>query len=810
MRITYQRLVHLICHHHVTILAIALFVSVISGYYASRLTQNLKTDFADLLPEDYVSVRQLRKIQSRAGGIGPLMILITGDDLDQCIEFMYVLADSLENNPLVTSVTRHNYRGFISQYRLLYMDLEDLREIRDRLEDFLDQKRLEQSPLYFALDDEDSAELDIADIVARYNGSQQEIDAATTSEYDRTYYLTAEGNGVILRLYPTGVITDIQFSQQLLDSLEHTIATINPKSFHPSIEYAFEGPFTTGAGQMKIIMDDLRSTATFSLVAVMVLISLYFRQIIACFLVGLPLLMGLTWTFGVTYLVIGSLNMITVGLFAILFGLGIDFGIHIFARYREARRRGQPVEESLTETIVHTGSALTTTAVTTSVAFYSLLITDFKGFSEFGFIVGTGILFSLVAMLVVCPALMVLSERVHLLRLQEHRVVPHLLKRGRFPFPRMSILLAAGFTVYSLVHVRSIEFEYDFSRLRPRIPVENKDQEGSLPQTMREDRSPAIVLTETPEEAAAVVASVEKSKAALGDASTVQSVYSVWSFLPQEQDEKLAAIGQIDSLLANVDGLLSQSERARVDSVRPYLAVQRVGMEDMPADITNRFLSKDGEVLNFVVINASVALRDGLNAIRFADEISTVTTETGSTYHASSSHVIIADMLRIMLDDSVLAVVLTLTIVALILYLDLRRVTDTLLVLSPLLTALIWISGAMHLFGIRLNLYNMIAFPTVIGMGIDNGVHIFHRYRETGHGSLRLVLRTTGVALLAATLTTMVGFAGLIPATHPALTSIGILSLIGLACCFVASVTLLPALLQIRETRATGAASDAA
>ena len=110
--------------------------------------------------------------------------------------------------------------------------------------------------------------------------------------------------------------------------------------------------------------------------------------------------------------------------------------------------------------------------------------------------------------------------------------------------------------------------------------------------------------------------------------------------------------------------------------------------------------------------------------------------------------------------------------------------------------------GFMYVFDIKLNLYNMVAFPTIIGMGIDNGVHVFHRYREAGKGSLRLVLRTTGIALLATSLTTMVGFSGLVPAHHPALTSIGVLSLVGLGCCFITSVTLLPALLQLRENRA--------
>ena len=95
----------------------------------------------------------------------------------------------------------------------------------------------------------------------------------------------------------------------------------------------------------------------------------------------------------------------------------------------------------------------------------------------------------------------------------------------------------------------------------------------------------------------------------------------------------------------------------------------------------------------------------------------------------------------------------------------------------------------------------MVAFPTIIGMGIDNAVHVFHRYKESGEGSLQLVLRTTGVALAATTLTTMIGFAGLLPSSHPALYWIGMVSLLGLGCCFIAAVTLLPALLQLRENK---------
>ena len=119
MRINYQRLVHYIFHHHIGIILVASLLSVFAGFFAIKLARNIKSDFADLLPDDYVSVHELNKIRARVGGIGPLMIVITGDDLEKCIDFMLVLADSLEGNPLVNSVSRNNYKAFLSRNRLL-------------------------------------------------------------------------------------------------------------------------------------------------------------------------------------------------------------------------------------------------------------------------------------------------------------------------------------------------------------------------------------------------------------------------------------------------------------------------------------------------------------------------------------------------------------------------------------------------------------------------------------------------------------------------------------------------------------------
>jgi hypothetical protein len=793
MRINYQRIVHHIYHHYVAIILFSLLLTVISGYFAKPLLNNIQVDFAALLPDDYVSVGELQRIKKRVGGIGPLMVAIRGETLDESIVFLHTLADSLENNPLISSVSRGRNSDILSRNRLLYMAQEDLETIYTRFEDKVELEKLKRSPLYFSLDDEDQEDpLDFSDIEAKYTRFKEETSP------DKKYYLTKEQDSIILKLYPTGVITDIHFTRALFASLDSTIAHIDP-----NIQYFYKGAFKTTSTQYDIILNDIKSTGLYGFLGVLLLIVIYFRQPLSVLFIALPLIMSITWTFAIAYLVIGNLNMITACLIPIIFGLGIDFGIHIFARYREARRRGRDIEAALSETVTLTGSALTTTAVTTAVAFFSLLVTDFKGFSEFGFLVGTGILFSLVTMLVICPAFIILAENLKLIRLQKQQAPQHLFKRGIYPLPRLTLVLGLSAVAFSLYHLyqENIGFEYDFHNLKP--PRDTKDPVISLPEDIKEERSPAIILTENRQEAEEVVATIKANKHRLikeQGASTVRSVKSVFSYLPENQPAKLQTIGQIKDLLEHNEDLLDDGERARIDSLRPYLNAQQLTLEDLPQHITNTFTSKSGEILKFVVINADVALRDGRNAIDFANEIGAVLTPSGKTYYASSSHIIFAETLKLMIKDAKVAIVLTLLVVTLVLFIDLRRVSDTLLVLTPLLSGLTWMIGSMYLFDIKLNLYNMVTFPIMIGIGIDNGVHIFHRYREEGTGSLRLVLRTTGMVLLATSLTTMIGFAGLVPAIHPALKSIGILSLVGLSCCLITSVTLLPALLQMRES----------
>jgi uncharacterized protein len=103
--------------------------------------------------------------------------------------------------------------------------------------------------------------------------------------------------------------------------------------------------------------------------------------------------------------------------------------------------------------------------------------------------------------------------------------------------------------------------------------------------------------------------------------------------------------------------------------------------------------------------------------------------------------------------------------------------------------------------GLLFTFYNLVVLPAVLGIGNDCGVHLVHRYREEGPGSLRYVLRSTGEHVTVGALTTMIGFAGLLLSFHPGLRSIGQLAVLGMGTTLLAALFFLPALLQWREDR---------
>src|SRR5699024_4373155 len=213
------------------------------------------------------------------------------------------------------------------------------------------------------------------------------------------------------------------------------------------------------------------------------------------FIIGIPLIISLALTFGITYWVLGTLNIMTAVLFVILFGLGIDYGIHFYGRYIELRSEGFTVKGALTKTYNNTGRALITTALTTAVSLFVLVFANFRGFSEFGFIAGTGIIIAVLCMLLILPAILAIFERWNFLLL--NKTLPEKQKISlfdRFPYSRGVVIVGLFISLLVIIFSYQLKFQYDFGKLEPEVPEYRafRSKVGQIESSSR--RNPAYIL----------------------------------------------------------------------------------------------------------------------------------------------------------------------------------------------------------------------------------------------------------------------------------------------------------------------------
>jgi hypothetical protein len=162
-----------------------------------------------------------------------------------------------------------------------------------------------------------------------------------------------------------------------------------------------------------------------------------------------------------------------------------------------------------------------------------------------------------------------------------------------------------------------------------------------------------------------------------------------------------------------------------------------------------------------------------------------------------------SEILRVVKGDLFLLAPISLLIILLLVFSHFRRWRITLFTLMPLVMGLIWMLGAMALFGIRINFVNAVILPMIIGMGIDNSIHLMHRYLEGGGKDPVQALSTTGRAMTMCSITTMLGFGSLVTARYQALSTMGWVTILGMGFCLITSLTLLPTLLILWKRRSS-------
>lgn len=368
------------------VLLFGVVLTIASTPLAVLLYKNLRTDLRELLPQTAPAVVHLKELEKRLGFLGLLGLVIRTEDLKAGERFVDALGAELQREPktMIRDVEWRfdAQREFFERFGAFYADYDDLALIRDKIK--ARAKWEKERALAVDLDETEAPSVDFSEIQAKYRK------AAGVDEFPEGYYAGENGTTLIMMVYPPSVGTDLTSNRELLDAVERVVAKVNPASFHPSISVHYTGEVMDMLEEQGALVRDLVVSTLIVLLAVALVIALYFRLARSLLLTYGPLVMGATWTLAISYLAIGHLNPNTAFLGAIIVGNGINYGLILLARYLEERRGGQDLELSLARALKNSWLATGTAAFGASLSYASLGATGFRGFNEFGFMGGVG------------------------------------------------------------------------------------------------------------------------------------------------------------------------------------------------------------------------------------------------------------------------------------------------------------------------------------------------------------------------------------------------------------------------------------
>ena len=587
--------------------------------------------------------------------------------------------------------------------------------------------------------------------------------------------------------------------------------------------------------QFATLKDNAVLNAMVSVAAVFIILWLALSSWRIILAAAITVICGLLYSAALGLFLVGSLNLISVAFFVLFVGLAVDFAIQFSVRYRAERFDTHDLRSALRSAWRKAIWPLALAGGATALGFSAFLPTSYRGVSELGKIAGPGMLVAFFTSVTLLPALLWLlqpGDEHREMRFSRLAPIDEFLQRRR-------AWVLGGTLVIVLLGAPLLAFlRFDFNTLH----MQNKHS-PPVATYLELRRNPALGANAA-EIVAPDLAAAEADAKRLGTLPEVSGTRTISRLVPTDQTRKLAAI---QDLRANLLPYLSQPRRkaptdredvatmrttarqltemasrgapgsdsarrfaglltslaaappslrdkaARVfadpllialDDLKTMLQARPVTRDDVPANLTRQWLAPDGHARVQVLPKGDP---DDTTALRtFARTVlSHEPTAAGpaiTLYEAGNT------VVRAFFEAGLFA----LGAIALLLWIVLRRITDVLMTLVPLLLAALLTLELCVVLGIQLNFTNIIAFPLLLGVGVAFKIYYIMAWRR---GRTDLVQSTLTRAVMFSALTTATAFGSLWLSRHPGTSSMGELMMLSLVCTMMAAVFFQPALM---------------
>ena len=870
------------------ILCGALGVALIATYFSVLLYKNLRTDMEELLPDSAQSVKDLKEVTGRISGFNHLSIVLETDDPQSGRRLQADVAKLLQEKLPPEMYTRIQYHArdeieFFKKHRFLYFDYSDLKElqnyVRERLRKAGAVRRARAKAVggvfSLGLDDEkddaantgaenasNTPDLDGGGIIQRFTDKY----SSRANEYVRFpdgLFESADGRTHAILIFLAGKVTDIDRNKELSRLTMELVSSLRTDSgaYGTNIRIGYSGDVQNVVEEHEGVVEDLLISSIIVLILVFLILFFYFRSLLFLWALGASLFVGTVLTFAISYFVVGYLNANTAFLGSIVLGNGINFGIILMAIYSQNIRAEGRIDSSNLALVQSVRSALRgtmTASIAAGVSYLSLILTNFRGFNQFGVIGAIGMVCCWASAFIMIPAFLewfaVRGWSSRYLIVDKSQSIDSSMPKGPTSYSNskaqtkyrfVAHLVVFFFATMSIVSIWVLSqnlrwdkvIETDFSNLRNEraLKVGSGFWGAKVDQLFGKYLTPTVVLTDSVDDARLVAEQLRLEQQRLRanpmlDRDLIADIATIDKFVPSDQHKKIELYKWFSKTLSSkVFSALPEKERSlaefvfgeefvrsRVvgnDKISQPLELTGVTSSDIPLSVRSGFTDSSGcigcsvHVYPALSTTEKTGFWDGKAVVAFAEAIRRSIGQASVRAFVAGQAPLSADMIKSIMVEGPTATKMALLGVSVIIFLVFGFTRTAFLILTSLYIGVLLLAGISILVPIKINFLNFIALPITFGIGVDYAVNYISIYRQLAHSRAQskhkyfawLALKNIGSAVVACSLTTIVGYGALLLAGSKAFQSFGALAVIGEITCLLSGLLFLPALLTLKD-----------
>ncbi len=796
---------------------------VLAMGYAAR---DLRFDgsLESLLPHDnphVLAFEQLKQLRSSEGGID-VILKITPDSLDsiresisqtselnpldpdsliqqflvqKAADFERTLNKAILEEGLLVSTIEWKRDLHLLQPSIMYlMTNEELDGVSLSIAEAIQSKKEEANPFYFSVDQDSINQKNPSELIAEFTQESMLLDYINNAEI---YELSTKEGTLRMSFLLSFTLDEFDALKSTIEKLE--LLGAEWQQDNPTMELFWGGNYVHHFNRFNNVTRAVSSALWIGLIALFGFLWAYMRKVgrgsdlrsaeilkDMALMIGI-LLSGVVITLGLYSAISATLNLFVVIIFTVLIGMNLDYLLHMYA----LARRGQPVNWRST-------AAIRYSALTTTLAISTLLFAQMDGFVQLGTVVVINVPIHFLSSLLFLP--MSAAARKHGMRSQDDEQNDeqndeqvdaqdheqnHVHEQNQVPYLSNTRFFWWGTAIFLVLLVGSgfglqrVVFNTDFTSLEPQdMRSEYRHLSRSLePSDSRFE--PSFVLAPDLASTKKMFLEMRERLQAenrgedLPDIAQVESLAGRLMADSLETANKTQKIEEIQALIQKNKEFTAQLDQTILRYIQWAEQATPATLQNMPEYLKNRFYLRNGELAPLLLVYSKTSLSSGEESMRYLKSSGVLRASDGQEFVAASTQLIAASVLERLMSDTQFLTIVPFGMLFLIVLLLYRNVGYTLLALSPLVVTFMVLLAINSFWTIPLHVYNVVILPIVIGVSIDNGIHLVHSIRAHGQKFARPFVQQTYPVLVSCSFTTVLGFVGLLFVNHPGLVDMG-------------------------------------